>query len=222
MQDLQSDIDPIVEGVFDAAAERYAKGRCTIGFPIGIKRTALSLRTQWSQEDLLALQIRIGIITEDTGSECDIRCKAVLRFAGHESEEIEIPLQSQLPNPAVKAQVSAAHVFIVVVVNVGVPQLGKRDAYPTGDIVAEILTKESGGGHFGSVQVGPGVQVAEIMPGTHSETKLTFLHHGILCRQRSETQKNGCGRLKKGANQRFHGIDLRSNGYRTTKIDNFL
>jgi len=100
--------------------------------------------------------------------------------------------------------------------------LSKGQSNPGGDVIAQVLAEKSRSGYFGAIQMGPRVQVTEIMSGTYSKAKFTFLHNGILGLQRGNTQQGGDKQLIDRAKTKFHGIDLRSNGYRTPKVANFL
>ena len=150
VQYFKPDIDPVVECVFDPTSKWNIDGHRAVVI------AALAFGTQGTKLYFSSLQVRIRIEAEHTHAKSDIGCKTKRGIAGHKPEEIEITLQGQFPDPAVKAQVAGLHIGVVCIIYVRVTQLGKGGAYPDCDIIPEVFPEEHRCGEFGPVQFGPG------------------------------------------------------------------
>jgi hypothetical protein len=71
------------------------------------------------------LQVCIRVIAEYTHTKGDIRSEPEVRIAGNKFVKIEIPLQGKFPDIAVEAEVAAALIVVIRVINIRVSYLRK-------------------------------------------------------------------------------------------------
>ncbi len=174
---FKTHVDAFVEGVFDAHAKRYAKGHGAVLLPFGVGCAALPFGAQLPQVVLLALQVSKRVVVEHAHAQRYIRREVHTGFARQKPVKVEIALQRKLVHVGVEAQVSAAHEFVVIIINVRISQPCIIGRHTGSNVIAKIFPKENAGSHFGPVYPNPCVEIAEIMTGAHRYAKLTLLHY---------------------------------------------
>src|SRR5690606_35377185 len=101
-------------------------------------RSALPLCMHGLKEVFIAVVVGVWIEMECGNAEGEIGGKAVIVAAGLEAEEIEIPLQRQLEDIRIEAEVAATLEFIGVV-HVGISQLHEAEVRSCTYIIIEIF-----------------------------------------------------------------------------------
>lgn len=183
VQYFKTQIDTVVESVFNTNTKRDGHAYGAVLLPVGVSGIALTFRAEWAQKIFLVAQIRIRIIVKQADANCHIRCEGIIRIAGHEAVKVEIALQRQLPDLCIETQVAAQHELVVGIVFVGITQLRKSAADAERNVVAEVFAKKNVRGKLGGIQLGLCIQITEVVRRTQAHAKLTFLDKTILCAQ---------------------------------------
>ena len=178
---LKTNIDAVIDRIFYPYSERNGHGHGAVRLAVAIRGIdSLAFRSQLAKKIFLVAEVSIRIIIESTNAKGYIRCKPEIRLAGHKPVEIKITLNTQFPDLGIETEVAAAHVFVVRIIYVGIPYLGKGAGDAEGDVVAKVLAEENTPGQLRPVEAGTGIQVTKIMAGAQPNAKFSFLYDGVL------------------------------------------